>query len=84
MGQNQPDAALIIVRALGMSRDTARAILRLRAGSRGISPGEVDQCLESFARLSPVTARQIIKFRENPLLALGGRFTRAPAEPAQA
>jgi uncharacterized protein (DUF2336 family) len=79
MTQGQPDAVLIMVKAIGMSRDTAKAILRLRAGGRGISPGELEQCLETFARLSTVIARQIIKFRDNPALALGGRFSRAPA-----
>ncbi len=79
MTKDQPDAVLIMVKALGMSRETARAVLRLRAGERGISPGELEQCLESFARLSSTIARQIIKFRDNPTLALGTRFSRVPA-----
>ena len=79
MAQDQPDAVLIMLKALGMARDTAKAVLRLRAGDRGISPGELEQCLESYIRLSPVIARQIIKFRDNPMLALGTRFSRASA-----
>lgn len=79
MNQDQPDAVLIMLKALNMSRETARAVLRLRAGGRGISPGELEQCLESFSRLSSTIAKQIIKFRDNPALAMGGRFSRAPA-----
>ena len=77
MSQDLPDAVLIMIKALGMSRDTAKAILRMRAGPRGISPGELDQCLETLSRLSTAIARQIIRFRDNPSLALGARFSRA-------
>jgi hypothetical protein len=76
MCQDLPDAVLILVKALGMSRDTAKAILRVRAGPRGISPGELEQCLDTMARLPTAIARQIIKFRGNPSLALGARFSR--------
>ncbi len=76
MCQDLPDAVLIMVKALGMSRDTAKAILRVRAGPRGISPGELEQCLDTMARLPTAIARQIIKFRGNPSLALGARFSR--------
>lgn len=74
--QDLPDAVIIIIKALGMSRDTAKAILRMRAGPRGISPGELEQCLETLSRLPSGIARQIIKFRDNPSLALGARFSR--------
>lgn len=79
MTQDLPDAVLIMAKALGMSRDTAKAILRMRAGGRGISPGELEQCLETFTRLTPTIAKQIIKFRDNPSLVLGARFSRAAA-----
>jgi len=79
MTQDLPDAVLIMVKALGMSRDTAKAVLRLRAGGRGISPGELEQCLDTLARLPSSIARQIIKFRDNPSLALGARFSRLSA-----
>ncbi len=83
MTQESADAVLIMLRALGVSRDTAKAVLRMCAGERGISPGELDRCLETFTRLTPSTAKQIIKFRDNPALALGARFTR-PAAPMPA
>jgi hypothetical protein len=79
MTHDMPDAVLIMAKALGMSRDTVKIILRMRARGRGISPGELEQCLETFGRLSPSIARQIIKCRDNPSLALGARFSRAVA-----
>lgn len=77
MNQDRPDAILIMAKAIGISSEAAKAILRMRAGARGISPGELEQCLGTLARLRPTVARQIIKFRDNR--ALGGRFSRAPA-----
>jgi uncharacterized protein (DUF2336 family) len=59
MTQDLPDAVLIMAKALGTSRDNAKAILRMRAGGRGISPGELEQCLETFTRLTPTIAKQI-------------------------
>lgn len=82
LDQELPDAVLIMAKALGMSRETVKAILRMRAGGRGISPGELEQCLEAFARLRAAIARQIIKFRNNPALALGSRFSRFTARAA--
>ena len=79
LDQELPDAVLIMAKALGMSRETVKAILRMRAGGRGISPGELEQCLDAFTRLRAAIARQIIKFRNNPSLALGSRFSRFPA-----
>jgi hypothetical protein len=49
----------------------------MRAGTRGISPGELEQCLGTFARLKQSLAQQILKFRDSR--ALGGRFSRAAA-----
>jgi hypothetical protein len=46
-----------------MSWPTARAILRMRAGARGISPGEIEQCRSTFSRLKLATARQFIEFQ---------------------
>jgi uncharacterized protein (DUF2336 family) len=62
MQDEWPDALLTIARAIGLGWPTAKAILRLRAGSRGISASEIDHCLASFERMKPETARQIIRF----------------------
>jgi uncharacterized protein (DUF2336 family) len=76
MRQDRPDAVLIMVKATELSPDTIKAILRMRAGNRGISPGELEQCVESISRLKPTTARQIIEFRDHR--SLGSRFSRVP------
>jgi uncharacterized protein (DUF2336 family) len=75
MAQDRPDAVLIMAKAIGLSSDTVKAILRMRAGKRGISPGELEQCLETVSRLKPTVAQQIIKFRDRR--PLGARFSRA-------
>jgi len=79
LSQELPAAVLIMAKALGMSREMVKAILRMRAGGRGIFPGELERCLDAFTRLRAAIARQIVKFRNNPALALGSRFSRFPA-----
>ncbi len=64
MVQVRPEAVLVMAKAIGMSWQTAKAILRLRAGGRGISPGELDQCAETYARLNTTTVRQIVEFQK--------------------
>jgi uncharacterized protein (DUF2336 family) len=77
MGQDRPESVLVMAKALGMSWPTAKAILRIRAGARGISPGELEQCLSTFSRLKLVTARQAIEFQGKR--ARGTRFSRPAA-----
>jgi uncharacterized protein (DUF2336 family) len=61
--QEQPDAVLVMGKAIGLSWPTTKAILRMRAGARGISPGELEECQNTFARLKPAIARQVIEFQ---------------------
>ena len=70
MAHDRPDSILVMAKAVGLCWPTAKAILRMRAGARGISPGELDQCLEAFSRLKPATAQQVIDFQ-----AKQSRFT---------
>ncbi|MGH6727976.1 MAG: DUF2336 domain-containing protein [Pseudolabrys sp.] len=77
MTRDGPDAVLIMAKAVDLSPDTIKAILRMRAGKRGISPGELERCLETVSRLQPEVARQIVKFRDRR--PLGTRFSRALA-----
>ena len=77
MAQDRPEAVLVVVKAIGMSWSTAKAILRMRAGARGISPGELDQCLGIFSSLKPMTARQVIDFHGKR--SRGTRFGRTAA-----
>jgi uncharacterized protein (DUF2336 family) len=77
MVQDRPDAVLVMGKAIGMSWPTTKAILRMRAGARGISPGELEQCHSTFSRLKPATARQVIEFHGKR--ARGSRFGRSAA-----
>lgn len=74
MTQDRPDALLVMTKAVGMSWPTTRAILRMRAGARGISPGELEQCLAIFTRLKSATARQAIAYQNKRFS--GARFSR--------
>jgi hypothetical protein len=67
MAQERAESILMMARAIGLSWETAKAILRLRAGQKGISPSEMELCLSSFSRLKLDTARkalQFLRFRE--------------------
>jgi len=72
MVQDPPDTVMVMVKAIGMSWPTAKSILRMRAGTRGISPGELEQCQGTFARLKRATAQQVIAFQGKC-----SRFTRS-------
>ena len=74
MGQVRPDALLVMTKAVGMSWPTTKAMLRMRAGARGISPGELEQCLAIFTRLKSSTARQAIEYQSKRFT--GARFSR--------
>lgn len=56
------DAVLVIARARGLAWPTVKALLRLRAGPKGISITELQQNLASFERLSRSTAEQLLRF----------------------
>jgi hypothetical protein len=72
MVQDAPETVLVMIKAIGMSWPTAKAILRVRAGARGISPGELEQCQGTFNRLKRATAQQVIAFQGQR-----SRFTRS-------
>jgi len=62
MQQERAEMILIIAKAIGLSWSTARAILCVRAGSRGISGGEISKSLASYERLQAATAQEIVRF----------------------
>jgi uncharacterized protein (DUF2336 family) len=62
MIHDRPETILIIAKAADMSWLCAKSILCLRAAKCGISIGEMEQCLASFERLKPSTAKQIVGF----------------------
>lgn len=69
MVQERPETILIIAKAIGLSWLTAKAILLLRAGKRGMSPHALEQCMADFARLKRETAQQVIAFQLKRRLA---------------
>jgi uncharacterized protein (DUF2336 family) len=77
MAQLRPEAVLVMAKAVDMSWPTVKIILRLQAGGRGISPGELDQCSATFSRLNPTTVRQIVAFQN--MRARTTRFGRSAA-----
>lgn len=81
MGQDRAETILIMAKAGGISWPTAKAILRMRAGARGISPGEIEQSHEIFLRLKPAIARKVIEFQSKRRKAPDFIGT-SPKEPA--
>ena len=61
--QDRAEMILIVAKALDLTWQTTKAILLLRGGARGVSSHDLDQCLASFTRLKPATARQVLQFQ---------------------
>jgi uncharacterized protein (DUF2336 family) len=62
MTGRRSDGLLALVRSVGLSWPTVKAILMLRADKRIILETEIGYCLACFERLMPETARQIVRF----------------------
>jgi uncharacterized protein (DUF2336 family) len=62
MHSDRSEAILVIARARDLAWPTVKALLRLRAGPKGISTTELQQTLASFERMSPATAEQLLRF----------------------
>jgi hypothetical protein len=69
------DMILILVRAAGCSWTTAKATLLMHAAGRCLSPQDMEAAFKSFEKLSPATARRVVKFYEHR----GNRPTEANA-----
>lgn len=63
MVQDREETILIIIRAIGFAWPTAKAVLLLRAGKRGLSPNTLEQCNVVFNRLKRATAQQVVDFQ---------------------
>jgi uncharacterized protein (DUF2336 family) len=59
---DRSEAIMVIARARGLTWPTVKALLRLRAGPKGISATELQQHLASFERLTRPTAEQLLRF----------------------
>jgi uncharacterized protein (DUF2336 family) len=58
----RPETLLVLTKAIGLSWSCVKAILLLRAGSAGLSPKDIEQCLASFERLKRATAQDLMRF----------------------
>ena len=67
MIQDRAETILIIARAAGLTWRSAKAVLLLRAGKRGMATHELEQCLASYARLKLKTAQEIVRFQRKRL-----------------
>ena len=56
------DQVLVLARSIDLSWDTTKAILLIQARTKGKSACEFEQCLASFKKLKPETARTAIQF----------------------
>jgi uncharacterized protein (DUF2336 family) len=70
------EPVLIMVKGCGLSWPTVKTILRMRAGPRGISPGEIEQCEETYSRLTLATSRKVISLQGKRAQEQRGRFSR--------
>jgi uncharacterized protein (DUF2336 family) len=59
----RPEAILILAKAIGMSWPTAKALLGMRQNGQGLSKQALEQCLGTFSRMKPATARQVLSFQ---------------------
>lgn len=60
--QSEPEQLIVFAKAIELSWDTAKAILTLQAGRGGLVRERLNQCLASFFRLQPKTARTALRF----------------------
>lgn len=60
--QNEPEQLLVFAKAIDLQWETTRAILALQAGRGGVAKDRLNQCLASFFRLRPKTAKTALQF----------------------
>ncbi len=63
MAGNRPETMIILAKAIGMSWPTVKALLTMPGGGRGPSASALEQCLGTYSRLKPATARQVLEFQ---------------------
>jgi uncharacterized protein (DUF2336 family) len=62
MGAERPDPILILCKSAGWGWPTANAIIMARPGGRRMSGQSLDAAYADFERLSPATARRVLRF----------------------
>jgi uncharacterized protein (DUF2336 family) len=75
MVQARAEMVLLLAKAVGLSWDTTRAIVRLRVSAGGLPEPDLDSDMKTFCRLRHETARKAIQFvrmRERGAMARDG------------
>ena len=62
MAGDRPDPVLILCKSAGYEWPTAKAIIITRAGPKGASNQVLDAAFANFEKLSPTTARRVVRF----------------------
>ncbi len=73
MAGNRPETILILTKAIGMSWPAVKALLTMYAGGPGLTGVALEQCLGTFSRLKPATARQVMEFQRKRAAGGSGR-----------
>lgn len=60
---DRPETILILGKAVGLTWTTVKAVLALRRNGQGVSPQTLENCLGTFSRMKPATARQVLAFQ---------------------
>lgn len=76
MAGNRPETMIILAKAIGMSWPTVKALLTMSGGGPGLAGTGLEQCLATYSRLKPATARQVLEFQRR---RAAGNLERRPA-----
>ena len=84
MVQDNPEPALILVKAAGFSWSAAHAILLLRAGESRVSAHEFERHAANFSKLKAATAQYVVRFQRMRATVEGPqeRANLSPSHPA--
>jgi len=64
MAQDREETILIVAKSIGLSWSTAKAVLLLCAGKRGMPAHILEQCRMVFQKLKRETALQVVRFQQ--------------------
>jgi uncharacterized protein (DUF2336 family) len=73
---------LVLLKAAGCARSTARTVLLMKAANRRLSPEDLERALISYDRMYKSTAKRILSFHSKRLKELA-KDAKRPAEPAE-
>lgn len=63
MAGDRPETILILAKAAGLSWATVKTLLALHKNGQGVAPQTLENCLGTFSRMKPATARQVLAFQ---------------------